>query len=472
MIRSVEGTGMRCAVVIGGGLAGMLAAAAAVPFADAVTIVERDILPRGPEPRKGLPQARHVHVLWSGGAKVIEQLVPGVADRWVEAGARKIPLSSGVVTYTPQGWSRRGKQPTPHYLVACSRDVLDWHVRDEVLRDSRIRLVDGAEAVALTGDKRRVTGVEILTGDSASRILEADLVIDTSGRDSYALHWLSSLGISGIRERNVDAGLVYASRVYQAPTSISNFPVVNIQALPHRSQPGQAATLVPIENGRWLVSLSGTRGGEPTANGKDFVPFALDMLHPLVGMLIARATPLTDVSTTRSTGNRRRYLEQAQAWPEGLVVLGDALATYNPVYAQGMSVAALSARLLRNELKQTGLRRAGLARRVQRAVARLTDAAWASATAQDAVYPGALDQTPTLTDRVIHRFHRRLARTAAGSSPTATSLMVTAMEATSTRLLRPDALLTAAVGPLRHHPLQGPPLTPQEQALLAPSQVL
>ncbi|MDQ1024713.1 2-polyprenyl-6-methoxyphenol hydroxylase-like FAD-dependent oxidoreductase [Streptomyces umbrinus] len=374
MTEPAEGfTGMRRAVVIGGGLAGMLAAAAVVPFADEVTIVERDVLPQGPEPRRGLPQAKHAHVLWSGGAKAIERLVPGVTDRWIEAGAQKIPLMSGMVAHTPHGWYRRWKKPTPHYLIACSRDLLDWHVRDLVLQEPRIRLLDGAEAVALVGDARRVTGASVLAQGVLERELAADLVIDASGCGSRSLRWLSSLGISGIHERTVDSGLAYASRIYQAPTRSDNFPVVNVQAAPRDSQPEQAAVLIPIENGRWLVSLSGTRGGEPTADDKDFVPFALQLSHPLVGMLIARATPLTDVSTSRSTANGRRYFEQAQSWPEGLVILGDAVATYNPAYGQGMSVAAFGAHLLSSELKQVGLREPGLARRVQHAVARPTE---------------------------------------------------------------------------------------------------
>ncbi|MEV2234989.1 FAD-dependent oxidoreductase [Streptomyces phaeochromogenes] len=460
---------MRRAIVIGGGLSGMLAATALVPFADEVTVVERDVLPRGPHPRKGLPQAKHAHVLWSGGAKAIERLVPGVTERWIDAGAQKVPLMSGMVAHTPQGWYRRWKKPTPHYLIACSRDLLDWHVRDLVLQDRRIRLLDGAQVTALVGDAQKVTGVNVLANGAAERELGADLVIDASGRGSRALHWLSSLGISGIRERTVDSGLAYASRIYQATTRLDNFPVVNVQAEPRGSHPGQAAALIPIEHGRWLVSLSGTRGGEPTAQDENFVPFALQLKHPLVGMLIAQATPLTDVAMSRSTGNGRRYFEQAPAWPEGLVVLGDAVATYNPVYGQGMSVAALGARLLGSELKQGGLREPGLAQRVQHAIARPTEEAWAGATALDVFYPGAPDQEPTVTDRLIHRFGSRLAKTATGSAHVATALtQVTTMEARATRLLWPDVLLAAACGPLKP-PLQSPPLTPHEQALLNPA---
>jgi 2-polyprenyl-6-methoxyphenol hydroxylase-like FAD-dependent oxidoreductase len=456
---------MRRAVVIGGGLAGILAAAAVVPYADQVTVVERDALPQKPQPRPGLPQAKHAHVLWSGGANAIEHLVPGVTDRWLEGGAQKIPLTSGMLAYTPHGWYRRWG-PTPYYLISCSRDTLDWHVRDLVLQDPRIQLIDGVEAVALRGETRRVTGVRVVAPGAQTQNLEADLIIDASGRSSQILHWLASLGITGIPERQEDGDLVYASRIYQAPTPTDNFPLVSIQALPRSSQPAQAATLAPIEGRRWHVSLIGSRGGEPSSNNEDFVPFALQMRHPLIGMLIARATPLTDVHTTRSTSNMRRYFERAPIWPEGLVVLGDAVAAYNPVYGQGMSVAALAARQLRSELAPAGLRQSGLARRVQRALALPVDAAWSLVTAQDDFHPVLSGHAPSVSNRLMSRFYSRLSRTAASSSRMAAALtQVTTMEAPATRLLRPSVLLSAVCGPIKP-PLESPPLTPEERALI------
>lgn len=96
-------------------MAGMLAAAALSPRAD-VTVVERDVLPEGPEARKGLPQARHAHLLWSGGVRAMEELLPGVTEAWLAAGARRIPLPTGLVTLQPQGWLRRW--PEMQFMIA------------------------------------------------------------------------------------------------------------------------------------------------------------------------------------------------------------------------------------------------------------------------------------------------------------------------------------------------------------------
>jgi 2-polyprenyl-6-methoxyphenol hydroxylase-like FAD-dependent oxidoreductase len=468
MTEQAKGITVRHAVVIGGGLAGMLAAAALCPFADVVTIVERDILPSGPEQRAGLPQARHVHALSSGGARAIERLVPGVSDRLLEAGAQKLPVTSGVLSYGPHGWSRRSG-PTPHYLLSCHRDVLDWHVRDLVLQSSRIRLVDGTEAVALVGDARRVTGVRVVGRHGIERQFDTRLVVDASGHSSHLADWLAALGVDLPSEQSTGVGLVHSSRIYQAPMGQGAFPMVRVQARHHASKPWQAGLLAPIGLGRWHVTLVGTSGGEPTNRNEDFVPFALQLAHPLIGMLIARAQPLTDIVTSPSPAAVRRDLERVPFWPDGLVVVGDAAAAHNALGGQGMSVAALGACHLRDEVKRAGIEQDGLARRVQDAITRTTDAAWSLASVQDGRPAAPRGRTRSLAGNLMNRYHGRLLRTSASSPRLSTALAQAVMEADPARLLRPDVLLTTARGPLKA-PLLGPPLTAEEQKLLDSAQ--
>ncbi|WP_240137086.1 FAD-dependent monooxygenase [Streptomyces sp. MUM 178J] len=457
-------TATRRAVVIGGGLAGMLGAAALAGFADEVTVVERDVLPEGPEPRRSLPQARHVHLLWSGGARAFEQLLPGITSRWLAAGARRIPLPTGLVSLTAKGWLRRW--PEMQYTIACSRDLLDWVVREHVLRLPGVRVLQGHDMLALTGTGERVTGVRVGGPDGREHRLDADLVLDASGRGSRALDWLRALGVDGIEQAEVDSGLVYASRAYRAPAGTEDFPIVNVQSDPGDPVPGQTATIVPVEGGRWLVTLSGTRGGEPTRDPDQFEAFARAVRHPVVGELIAGTEPLTpEVTLSRSTVNRRRYFEGARSWPEGFVVAGDAVATYNPLYGQGMSVAAQSLVHLRDTLRHGGLRAPGLARGVQRAIARPTGLAWELATSQDILYPGALAEgrQPRPGAALANRYVDRLALAATGRAQmTRAFLGVLTMSEPITSWLHPDIVVGALRGPGRQ-PLAGPPLTAQER---------
>nr|WSY55184.1 FAD-dependent monooxygenase [Streptomyces sp. NBC_00886] len=456
----------RRAVVIGAGLAGLLAAAALSVHADEVIVLDRDELPDGPEHRKGLPQGRHAHLLMSGGLAAMEDLVPGVSvrERLLDAGAHEISLSSGMVALTSEGWLRRWRHEGPRMLT-CSRALLDWVVREAVLAGTKAE-IRTAQALALLGDARGVTGVRVST-DAGETELDADFVVDASGRGSRVIHWLETLGVTDVQERTVDSGLVNATRIYRRPEGAEHFPLTILQANPYTSRPGRAGMVLPIEGDRWMVSLAGTRGGEPPADPDGFLQYMLDLPDPILGRLVSGAEPLTDVHTSHSTQNARRYLEKVRDWPDGLVVLGDALATFNPAYGQGMSVAALGARVLSRELDREGFSAPGLATKVQRGVAVPVEGAWAMAVGQDVWYPDTKGAEPTTADRLITRYSRRLLRAATGSYPASAALAsVTSMEADASTLMRPGALLAALNGPLLP-PLSGPPLTPAERKTLA-----
>ncbi|MDN0194424.1 FAD-dependent monooxygenase [Streptomyces sp. S.PNR 29] len=455
----------RRAVVIGAGLAGMLAAAALSTAVDEVIVLDRDDLPDGPEHRRGLPQGRHAHLLMAGGLDAMEDLVPGVSMRehLLAAGAREISLSSGMVALTPEGWFRRWRREGPR-MMTCSRALLDWAVRVAVLAGTGVELRK-ARALELTGTARRVRGVRVSTtaGETA---LDADLVVDASGRGSRVMTWLAALGVSGIRERTVDSGLVNATRVYRTPEGAERFPLTIVQANPYVSRPGRSGMVLPIEGGRWMVSLAGTRGGEPPADPDGFLRYTLDLPDPIVGRLISGAEPLTDVHISRSTSNVRRYLEKAPHWPEGFVVLGDALATFNPAYGQGMSVAALGARVLARELRRTDPAAPRLARRVQRGAARSVDAAWAMAVSQDVLYPGVRGGRPSTADRLVTAYTRRVMKAATGSYGAAAAVWdLTSLRTGPERLLRPGAVLATLTGSALP-PATEPPLTAAERTLL------
>ena len=191
---------------------------------------------------------------------------------------------------------------------------------------------------------------------------------------------------------------------------------------------------------RWLVTLSGTRGGEPGTSDEEFARFAREELrHPVIGELIERAEPLTSVAFTRTTANRRHSYERMPDWPENLTVLGDALAAYNPVYGHGLSVGAQSALILRETVRRYGWGAAGLARRVQKAVARPVGAAWDLAIGQDVFYPGATETGPTLRDRLVAGYVDRLMHTATGNGRIARRVTdVTSLERRAEVLLGPS----------------------------------
>nr|MDT0663502.1 FAD-dependent oxidoreductase [Micromonospora sp. DSM 115978] len=374
-------TGHNHAVVLGGGLAGMLAAHVLSRHVPTVTVVERDRLPDMPQHRRGVPQGRHAHLLWSGGARIIESLLPGTTERLLAVGARRIGFQEDLVTLTALGWQHRF--PATQFAILCSRPLLDWTVRNQILPNPRIALLQRTEAVELVGDDARVTGVLLRDTDGgAVQSLEADLVVDATGRGSRLNHWLAALGLPVPDEDVVDAGIAYATRIFQAPPGVTvTFPAVNIAADHRAGKPATFGVVYPIEDGRWIVTLSRTRGAElPTSDG-DFLAFARNLPHPLIADLLECADPLTPIFGSHSGANRRRYPERLARWPDGLLVVGDSLTAFNPIYGHGMSVAARCAAALDEQLS-----RGDRTRPTQAAIGTVSDDAWILGASRDLGY--------------------------------------------------------------------------------------
>ncbi|MFK0047841.1 NAD(P)/FAD-dependent oxidoreductase [Streptomyces sp. NPDC090741] len=456
----------RRVLVLGGGLAGTLAAAALAPHCDETILIERHMLPATPQPRRGLPQARHAHMLWSGGAKAIEALVPGTTSRWLSGGAHRIPLPTGMVSLSPGGWFRRW--PESHFLITASRDLIDWGVRAGLDEHLGIQFMQG-EPTRLLGNHARITGSVVRRPDGTEEILRADLVVDAMGRGSRAPRWLEDLGVPSIPESVIDAGVTYASRRYKAPADTpKSWPVIHIQADPRRPNPGKIASIVPIEGGDWLVSLSGTRGGEPTNDSEAYEAYAAQARSPLVAEILARAEPLGPVTVTRTTANRRRHYEKlGRHMPDGFVAIGDSATALNPVYGHGMSVAAQSARALAEVVAKRGnIGASGFTRHAQRAIGRPATAAWMLATGQDIFFPNSQGKKPNLIDRVTSAYVHRLIHTATGDLTATDALTeVMTLQADVRALAHPAVLLAALRGP-RQPALPGPDLTLAEQRVL------
>ncbi|GAA4868713.1 NAD(P)/FAD-dependent oxidoreductase [Saccharopolyspora cebuensis] len=395
------------AVVLGGGLAGMLVASVLAERGP-VVVVERDRYPAEAVERKGVPQAHHGHLLLPGGVRRLDALLPGLVDELLARGAQRLGLPEDVVSLSAQGWAPRF--PAVQHALSCSRALLDHAVRTRVLADERISVRTGTDAEELRGDAARVGGVLVRDRETRRAAeLPAELVVDATGRGSRTPRWLTALGVPPVPEERVDPGLAYATRLFRAPEDApEHFPNVSVQASPGTGRPGRAGVLFPIEDRRWLITLSGTRGGEPPADADGFAAFARALPHPVLGELIARADPLGPVRGYRNTANHRRRYERTRL-PSGFLVVGDAVGSTNPTYGQGMSVTAAQVVALRDALREHG----GDTRRVQRAITAQGRTSWSAAAGQDVLYPEVLGRRPGRADVLRHRFGRRLERAGA-----------------------------------------------------------
>ncbi|UKY53828.1 NAD(P)/FAD-dependent oxidoreductase [Streptomyces inhibens] len=457
--------GGRTAIVIGGGLAGMLAVTSLVGHVDAITVVERDRYPEGRAFRKGVPQARHLHVLLSGGRHALEELLPGTVAALTEAGARSLCLPRDLLTRTPTGWQRRFDERR-HLTLSVTRPVLDAVVRERVLRaaadsPTRVEVLEATEAVGLTGDAGRVTGVRVRSRDGeraegSGRVLSASLVVDASGRGSRTPQWYAELGRSAPQEETVDAGLAYATRMYR-PKDPDTAPDAGVN-IPGWPECPRGAAYVPVEDGKWLLTLSGVRGHHPPTDAAEFTAFSATIGDPYVHELLAQAEPLSPVHGFRDTYNRRRHFERPGALPEGFLVLGDAGCTFNPVYGQGMSVAALGALAVRSTLADGGGLRPGVIAEAQRAVARAVEPAWLAAVGADRPYASPDDTKASLGERLSTWYLDRLfARAAIDPVVGAIWRDVFCLTAPPARLVAPRIVLRTVFLP-RRPGLPSPPL--------------
>jgi flavin-dependent dehydrogenase len=396
--------------VVGGSLAGLLAAHVLAGHADRVTVVERDGYPVGTGPRPGVPQARHPHVLLEGGQVALESLLPGFVAELRAAGAPRVGMPSDLVQQQDGRWFRR--LPATTHIYTGSRAQLEELVRRRVLANPLITVMEKTEVLGLRGDARRVRGVLVRerSGDArgTQQVLEADLVVDASGAGTKAPQWLTAIGAEAAREETIETGLAYSSRVYRGPNGVLDGDTRGYYVYPSPAQV-YAGGALPLEDGTHLVVVSGLRGDEPPTGGDEFVTYVRKRLpHPLLHRWLDEAEPVTPAFAFRRTANIRRRYDLPGRRPAGFLATGDALCTFNPIYGQGMSVAAMSAVVLRDALADP--RRSPTTRRVQKALLAASRQAWDISAGSDRSMPGAAGSALATgpADRVADLYLRRV----------------------------------------------------------------
>ncbi|MDT9684001.1 FAD-dependent monooxygenase [Streptomyces sp. TRM76323] len=453
------GSGTRHAVVIGGSIAGLLAARALADHAERVTVVERDRFPKEAEPRAGVPQGRHLHVLLEGGRQALDRLLPGVVDELLADGAPHPGMPEDVVQWQAGGWYRR--RAAVVRILTASRPLVEQAIRRRVLADPRVTAVQGTEVVGLTGDAARVRGVLVRERGAGRggepRPIGADLVVDASGRGSRASRWLAALGAEPPRTETIDTGLAYATRLYRHDRHGDDTDAAGYFVVPNpRHTYGGVA--LPVEDGRFLVTLSGLRGQEPPGDGAAFEEFAGRLPHPVLREWLAKAEPVSPVYGFRATANVRHRYDRPGRRPAGFLVTGDALCTFNPIYGQGMAVAALAAVALRDALADR--RRTPTTLRVQRALFRASRQAWDISAGADKQMPGAVGDAarPTLLDRPVGWYVARVQRRAGGDPEVdAVFRPVLSLTRPLTALFAPRVARAVLFRP-EPEPLEAPPL--------------
>lgn len=432
------------AVVIGASMSGLLAARVLADYYDAVTVIERDTFPEESKSRKGVPQGRHAHGLHARGRAILEQLFPGFTQEMALQGGIVLDISGEFRWFANGGFH----QPTDSGLegLLVSRPRLEAGVRARVRALPNVRVIENADVPGVTTseDRSRVTGVRLTRdSDGGEEALLADLVVDATGRGSRAPAWLAELGYGKPEEERVRIDLGYATRHYRRTPD--QLPGIRGLAIAGSLPDGRNGVVIAQEDDRWIVTFGGYNGDFPPLDPQGFLDFSRRLPTPEIYNLIKDAEPLTEPIPYRFPANQRRRYERLSRFPEGYLVFGDAICSFNPVYGQGMTVAANEAIVLQECLARGGT---NLAQRFFKGVTPVVDGAWSVAVGNDLQLPH-VEGKRTRMDRFINWYIGKLHIAARNDSALSVAfLKVVNMMAPATSLLLPGMAMRVLRGNL------------------------
>ncbi|WP_049650273.1 NAD(P)/FAD-dependent oxidoreductase [Kitasatospora sp. MY 5-36] len=429
-----------CAVVLGGSIAGLLAARVLAESYPRVVVVERDRILGVRGPRRGVPHGNHAHGLVARGHQIMESLFPGLTDELVAAGVRPGDFSADI------RWYFNGLRLRPAHTglpsVPATRPVLEHHLRERVRALPEVTFLEEHDVIAPVTDttRRRVTGVRVQrrAPGSTERTLSAHLVVDTTGRGSRTPRWLADLGYEAPPEERIEIDLAYTTRHYRLKGDPFGSDIAIIPAATPSHPRGAFFYRVPGEDNRVELSVTGIVGDHPPVDPEGFHAFVRSLPVPEIHEAIRDAEPLDEPVRFRFPASVRRDYHRLERFPAGLVVLGDAVCSFNPAYAQGMTSAALQALVLR---RHTAGRRLPNPRAYFRDVAREIRAPWSFAAVTDLGYPGVAGRRTPQT-HLVNRY-AALAQRAAVHDPRITEALVriAGLVATPQSLMHPRTLL-------------------------------
>jgi 2-polyprenyl-6-methoxyphenol hydroxylase-like FAD-dependent oxidoreductase len=437
------------AIIIGSSIAGLLAARALTDHFERVTLIERDTLPSGATERAGVPQSKHPHNVLTRGMSIMERFFPGLEADMRAADVKFANWGKHVRTLTANGWLQNIE--TELYSPVISRALLEWLLRQRVLALSGVSLIESAAVGGLLTDPTRQTvrGVRVQPRGAGTQPydLEADFVVDASGRSSKAPDWLDSLGYGRPQETVVDPKVGYATRLYRKPESF-NQPW-HILYMPAKAPQTRGGAIFEIEGGIWMVALGGYAEDYPPTDEDGFIAYAKSLPEPDVYEAMKDAQPLGDIAGYRRTNNVMRHYEK-MALPARFAVTGDAVCGFNPIYGQGMTAAAMGAVLLSDCVRHAPSPEA-VGHTFQKKLAAQNADIWLMSTGEDFRHAATEGNRPNWTGRLVQRYMDELLSVIAKDDGIARRFLhVVNLDQPPTALFQP-----AVLGALLRHKLAG-----------------
>ena len=379
------------AIVIGASIAGLCAARVLSDFYDRVTVFERDELPSTAANRTAVPQGRHVHLLMARGALEFEALFPGLLDGLAAAGVPKLENRPDCIYFGAAGHLLGTGHTLRDEFTAYvpSRPHLEWQIRRRVAEIPTVEIQRrSVREPRFDPGTQRVTGVLLDSDTDEPEFVAADLVIDAAGRGTRLPVWLEQWGFQRPPEQTVDVGIGYASHQFRLPEGAITERVIVVGA--SRQQP-RGLGLLGYEDGDWVLTTFGVAKVEPPHTFPEMLALAQQLLPEELSAALEDAEPVGEVAFHRFPTSRWRRYHKLDRFPAGILPLGDAVASFDPTYGQGMTMTSLQAGHLRRALQTPN---ADLARDVNRATAKTTYPVWTMNTIGDLNFHHATGPAP------------------------------------------------------------------------------
>jgi 2-polyprenyl-6-methoxyphenol hydroxylase-like FAD-dependent oxidoreductase len=385
------------AVVVGAGMGGLPAAGALADFFEQVVVLERDTLPLDASHRAGTPQGRHTHALLGGGQRALGDLFPGFEQDLAGAGA--VPVRVGLeLRFEIPGFDPFPQRDLGWDAYAMSRPLIESIVRQRVRQLANITIREHCRALELvpSPDGAVVSAIRFENREGETETLGADLIVEASGRGYLTFGLLESIGRPRPEETIIGLDITYATSVFAIPDHAPT-DWKAVMTLDSPAQGGVAAVMAPLERNRWIVTLVARHGSKPPGDRDDFLAHARQLRTSTIYDAIRGAEPLGEIVRFGFPASVRRDFDRMEGFPRGFLPFGDAICRFNPVYGQGMSVAAKEAHLLHALLGRRAAEAdplAGLASAFFAEAATMIETPWALAAIPDLAHPKAQGERP------------------------------------------------------------------------------
>jgi flavin-dependent dehydrogenase len=416
----------QAAIIIGGGIAGLLAARVLSKHFKEVVIIEKDKYPPDIGPRNGTPQSNHIHVLLIKGKEILLKLFPDIERKLVVKGAHIVNMTNDVDYYVGTGYSMKFESNLT--TVACTRQLLEHEIRNEIIKNfTNVNVRENTRATGLVVAKDEDTELSTCKGVTVTSVntnseetILGDLVVDTSGRESKAAEWLEQLGYGKPKETVVNSYIGYSTCWFkplpaQIPqqTAVDNYksvfkPTIILTKPPLNPRMG---VIYPVEDSSWLVGILGIGKNYPPTDKQGFLQYTKKLETLDIHNAIKDCELSGPIYGYRTTGSRQYHYEKMKSWPENFVTYGDSVSSLNPFYGQGITVVCIEAVTLEETLREHKKRNRnllGFSRIFQKKISKINTLPWLLGTSEDFRWPSTEGIRPNIIARCIQEYSHRV----------------------------------------------------------------